>query len=668
MQALSTQLLMLLQTVAVSGGTVHPLDGTPPYVGTVVVVDGVIEACGEGAQVPEGATVIEAKDMHVVPGLIDGMIHHDGDHDDLYVRAGVVLGRDLGNDLGRILIARARRGRVDARGPRLFVCGSVLDGAQPATTKAVVVRTEEEARQKLQRLLELEVDFVATHSRVGPAALRGAAQTAHGAGLEVWGPVPQGMSLEGAIAGGLDGVVGLDGFLADRLGWIAAETPDWSLGVAAVRSSGTAVMPVLNAVMARIVTPKDQETLFSQMGPHYVSQWSAELEARQRLSGPAYLERGVLAMSRQRELLATLFGAGVPLVPGSGAPNPWVMPGDGLHEEFETWVEAGVPCGEVLRFATYVAADQLGIADQAGSISPGKLGDLLVIDGDPRVTLSGLRRPRWVLLRGEALSAQVLEERVQDLIRRQEEAKAASEVELVVEAPELPEGELVLSGRVVSEAYGQRLGVERYAVVKRDDGSMSYCSRTVSPATATEAASHMEFQQTIAGRVVSSFDFEIASQGSRVEIRGRRIGGQLRVERRVDGHFLDNSTTSEAVMLVDSGSVTASLVVAHHMSAGEFKALYFADLEPAVVNWEMEIKDNGVHALKTGEGPLVALFRPDGALDKMERTRGNGVLRQYSVEVDTHGGEGLPLPPERLPPADEGGEEGEGDAGPREDE
>jgi len=664
MQIIGTQLIAFLQAVAISGGTVHPVDGTSPYEGTVVVVDGVIDSCGKDVEVPDGATLIDARGLHVVPGLIDGMIHHDGEHDDLYVRAGVVLGRDLGNELGRILIARARRGRADARGPRLFVCGAVLDGAPPVTTKAVVVRSEEEAQQKLQRLFELEVDFVSTHAGVGAGALKGAISMAHEAGLQVWGPVPREMNLEQTAERGLDGVVGLDAFLTDPFGWVSDTAPDFSQGVALVRDSGIKVMPVLNAVGARVTPQESPDAVLALMGPHYVAQWRAELGARVQRGGPGYYARGARALSRQRELLATLFGAGVPLVPGSGSPNPWVVPGDGLHDEFDAWVEAGIPCVDVLRMATGGAAEQMGISDRLGTITPGKLGELLVVDGDPRKTLAGLRRPLWVVIRGQALSAETLEDRVEELKRRQAEARLLAGKEVSVEEPALPDGEVVLSGRVVSEAYGERVGVERYAVVDLSDGERAYCSRIVVPASATEGASEIEFRQTVKGRVVMSFDFKISSQGSRVELRGQQVGGQFRLERRIDGAFLDNSSTSDVVSVVDSGSATAMLVVAHHLGEGEFNALYFEDLEPAIVKWNLELKQGGIHSLKTGEGPLVALLRPDGGLDKMERTRGNGVLRQYSVESHTHGGPGLPLPPERLPSITESGDADEtGDSG-----
>jgi imidazolonepropionase-like amidohydrolase len=651
MSNFATSFLLLLQAVSVEGGTIHPMNGASPYIGNVVVVDGVIASVGATTAKPEDAQVIDAKGLHVIPGLIDGMVHHDGEHDELYVRAGVVLARDLGNDMGRILIARAHRRRAEAVGPRLFISGAVLDGVPPVTTKAVIVRNREEAEAKMPRLIDLKVDFISTHLGISREALSGAAGLAHGAGLKLWGHVPRGLKLEESYLLGLDGVVGMEAFLSDRFQWVGVDEPDTSIAVQVATSPQRFVMPVINAFAARVRRPEDPDGALSLMGPHYTAQWSAELNAREVRGGADYYQLGGLALKRQMDLLADLYGAGAQLLPGSGAPNPWVTPGDGLHDELSVWVEAGIPPEEVLRAATYGAARILGVSGKYGSISTGLLGDLIVVDSDPRLGLDCLRRPRWVVLRGAALSAAHLEGRVEDLRGRQAEQRLASSRELLVEAPDVPEGDLLLSGFVQTDAFGQRVGGERYAVVRLPDGQTTYCSRSVVPATAAEAASHIQFSQTLKGKVVSSFDFLLESYGTKIQIRGTRVGGQLRVERRVDNQFLDTSSSTEPVNLVDSGSVTAALIAAHHLSDGPIKALYFEDLEPAVVNWTYEVKPSGVHAFLTGEGPLVALFRPDGGLDKMERTRGSGVIRQFATSTDLHGGAGLPLPAESLPPA-----------------
>jgi imidazolonepropionase-like amidohydrolase len=56
----------------IDGGTVHPVTGDP-FVGRVVIEDGLITAAAEDAAVPAGATTIDATGLHVYPGLFDAM-------------------------------------------------------------------------------------------------------------------------------------------------------------------------------------------------------------------------------------------------------------------------------------------------------------------------------------------------------------------------------------------------------------------------------------------------------------------------------------------------------------------------------------------------------------------------------------------------------------------
>lgn len=56
---------------AITGGTVHPVSGPEIANGTVVIRNGLIEAIGANVSIPADATTIDAKGMHVYPGLID---------------------------------------------------------------------------------------------------------------------------------------------------------------------------------------------------------------------------------------------------------------------------------------------------------------------------------------------------------------------------------------------------------------------------------------------------------------------------------------------------------------------------------------------------------------------------------------------------------------------
>lgn len=62
-----------LESVAIRGATIHTLAGAPIQNGTVVVQNGVITAVGANAQVPAGVRVIDANGLHVYPGLFDAM-------------------------------------------------------------------------------------------------------------------------------------------------------------------------------------------------------------------------------------------------------------------------------------------------------------------------------------------------------------------------------------------------------------------------------------------------------------------------------------------------------------------------------------------------------------------------------------------------------------------
>ncbi len=59
-------------TLVIEDGTLHPISG-PPYVGSLLIEDGKIQAIGSELPIPESATKIDATGLHVYPGLFDAM-------------------------------------------------------------------------------------------------------------------------------------------------------------------------------------------------------------------------------------------------------------------------------------------------------------------------------------------------------------------------------------------------------------------------------------------------------------------------------------------------------------------------------------------------------------------------------------------------------------------
>jgi len=62
-----------------------------------------------------------------------------------------------------------------------------------------------------------------------------------------------------------------------------------------------------------------------------------------------------------------------------------------------------LPAADVLRGATGLAAEALGLNDCLGSLQPGKLADLIVVDGDPLLDITAMQRIHTVVKGGELL-------------------------------------------------------------------------------------------------------------------------------------------------------------------------------------------------------------------------------------------------------------------------
>lgn len=98
--------------------------------------------------------------------------------------------------------------------------------------------------------------------------------------------------------------------------------------------------------------------------------------------------------------------AGVRMVVGDDYGTPLLPHGDYGSELVLYVKELGMTPLEVLRWATRNGAELMGLGDRAGVIEPGRLADLVVVDGDPLVDVGVLAEPeriRAVYLGGRAV-------------------------------------------------------------------------------------------------------------------------------------------------------------------------------------------------------------------------------------------------------------------------
>src|SRR5262249_37756904 len=95
---------------------------------------------------------------------------------------------------------------------------------------------------------------------------------------------------------------------------------------------------------------------------------------------------------RTIQLVGLLHRSGVRVVAGTDS-----IGGIQLVRELELYVQAGIPPAEVLRIVTRAGAEVMKRGDKFGRIAPGYVADLMLVDGDPTLNISDLRRVRTVV-------------------------------------------------------------------------------------------------------------------------------------------------------------------------------------------------------------------------------------------------------------------------------
>ena len=86
------------------------------------------------------------------------------------------------------------------------------------------------------------------------------------------------------------------------------------------------------------------------------------------------------------------------------------QPGIAAHWELWSFVRGGMTPVEALRAGTIVSAQSLGMAQDIGSLEPGKLADLLVLDADPSVDIANSDKIARVMLGGRLYDARTMNE------------------------------------------------------------------------------------------------------------------------------------------------------------------------------------------------------------------------------------------------------------------
>jgi imidazolonepropionase-like amidohydrolase len=386
--------------------------------GMTVLVDGNrIAAVGPDDEVrlPEGTEQMDALDRTLLPGLFDMHVHIDKLDGLLQLAAGVTTVRDLANDIDGLLDTRRAFDEGRAIGPRVIMAG-FMDGPGPfAGPTKVLVDTEAEIRDWIDRYAELGYEQIKMYSSIEPELVPTIVEAAHAHGMRVSGHIPAFMTASQAVRDGFDEIQHINMLFLNFLGdTLDTRTPLRFTAVAQhaveLDLDADSVQSFIRALRERDVVVDPTVGIFDAMftaRPGSVSpQFAAVADRLPPMVRRGYLDGGLPvpegmdgryreSAGRMLDLVFELYRQGIRIVPGTDA-----MAGFALHRELELYARAGIPAPEVLRIATLGAAEVAARDDVLGSIEPGKLADLILVDGDPSVSIADIRKVDFVMKDG----------------------------------------------------------------------------------------------------------------------------------------------------------------------------------------------------------------------------------------------------------------------------
>ncbi|MBK8245956.1 MAG: amidohydrolase family protein [Gemmatimonadetes bacterium] len=76
------------------------------------------------------------------------------------------------------------------------------------------------------------------------------------------------------------------------------------------------------------------------------------------------------------------------------------MPGLAVHDELALLVKAGLTPAQALRSGTWEPARYLAATDSLGTVAPGKVADLVLLEANPLVNIANTRRIAGVVAGG----------------------------------------------------------------------------------------------------------------------------------------------------------------------------------------------------------------------------------------------------------------------------
>ena len=407
------------RTLALVGGMLLTGYEMPPIHHAAVIIEGnKIVAAGPSAEVkvPPDATVVDTSGRTILPGLIETHGHlvvlghgayetwfpwiaaHGGEtmlnkvmeiSARQLLMAGVTTTVDLGAPLKPILSIRDRINKGEVVGTRVLASGPWLSrgagGAMQEGFGGVNISSPEEAGRKVDELAKAGVDHIKAHAGLTLEDYKAIVAAAHKNRIRVYSHVYAERDVRNALEAGVDVLqhVGSAGTAPPYSKELITDIVNAGRPVVVTAAHRAWIYEDTAAFPERLQDPE----LKKAFGPEIYAEVQSSLKNWWSLG---YFQRTDREMLFRERGVKQFIESGAVMGMGTDSGTPMNFHSEALWREIKVHVDMGMSPSRAIAAATRVNAQAIGKGRELGSIEPGKIADIIVVNGNPNFDITAL--------------------------------------------------------------------------------------------------------------------------------------------------------------------------------------------------------------------------------------------------------------------------------------
>jgi len=364
---------------------------------------------------------IDAGGRVLLPGLFDMHGHTGRWEGGLHLAAGVTTLRDMGNDNATLQQMLDETSRGELLAPQIVPAG-FLEGESPYSSRSgFVIKNLQEAKDAIDWYAQHGYPQLKIYNSFPKEILQDTIAYAHSRGMRVSGHIPVFLRAEDAVNAGYDEIQHINQVLLNFLVEPTTDTRTLQRFILPAEKVGDldfnskpvrdfiALLKRKNIVIDPTVVTfeflRQRDGTVPEAYAAVFEHLPIDLQRSFRVGGmkipdDATAERYKKSYAKMLEFVGIMYREGIPLVAGTDA-----IAGFTLQSELEFYVKhAGLTPSQALQIATRNGALYSRTGNDRGSVTPGKLADLVLIDGDPTTDIADIRKVALVITQGNVIS------------------------------------------------------------------------------------------------------------------------------------------------------------------------------------------------------------------------------------------------------------------------